>query len=67
MKLKHTLLLLGLTALSFTACNEYDEGNRWDDPVPSVPKKNVLIEDFTGQWCSNCVGAATTAHNLQAT
>lgn len=64
MKLNKLLLLLGLTALSFTACDEYGEGERWDI-IPVTVKKNVLLEDFTGQYCSNCPDAANIAHELQ--
>ena len=67
MKLHNIILLLGLSALSFTACDEHAEGERWDDPITTVAKKNVLLEDFTGQDCSNCPRAAETAHQLQET
>lgn len=67
MKLNKLLLLLGIIAFSFTACDEYSAGERWETIPPSQIKKNVLIEDFTGQKCSNCPKAAETAHNIQTT
>lgn len=67
MKLHNIIILLGLSALSFTACDEHEVGERWDDPITTVAQKNVLLEDFTGQKCPNCPLAAETAHQLQQT
>lgn len=67
MKLHNIIILLGLSALSFAACDEHEVGERWDDPITTVAKKNVLLEDFTGQDCSNCPRAAEQAHQLQQT
>ncbi len=44
-------LLCGNLALTFdTVTNDYQQ--------------NVLIEDFTGQYCGNCPGAAVIAHDI---
>lgn len=67
MKLHNIIICLGLSALGLTACDEHDADQRWDDPVVTVAKKNVLLEDFTGQYCSNCPRAAEQAHQLQQT
>ena len=59
--------LLILVLLGFCACDEVDEADRFTGPVEFVPKKNVLIEDFTGQRCLNCPLAADAVHAMQAT
>ena len=60
-------LFLILVLLGFCACEEVDEADRFTGPVEFVPKKNVLIEDFTGQRCLNCPLAANAVHAMQAT
>ena len=41
--------------------------DRWrEDPAPIVPRRNVLLVDFTGQRCSNCPAAADLLHSLTA-
>ena len=41
--------------------------DRWrEDPTPIVPRRNVLLVDFTGQRCSNCPAAADLLHSLTA-
>lgn len=59
--------LFGLCLLCFTACETIDEADRWTEPAPVEMKKNVLVEDFTGQNCVNCPAAAELIHNLSAT
>ena len=66
MKLRN-ILALALFATAFTACETVDEDERFIGPVEFTPKKNVLIEDFTGQLCVNCPKAAQTTHMLQET
>lgn len=61
--LKAALLLILPAALA--ACNDIDEENRFTGPVDVEAKKNVLIEDFTGQDCVNCPYAADAIHSLQ--
>ena len=53
MKLHHTLLL-GIALFAAASCSEVDESNRFDGPYTVEAKKNVLVEDFTGQTCTNC-------------
>ena len=67
MKLFHTLIALSLSALTFTACDEMDSDKRWNGPITAEVKKNVLIEDFTGQQCLNCPNAAEEITRLQQT
>lgn len=57
--------LLAAAAL-FAACENIDEEGRFSsDPIEFTPKKNVLVEDFTGQMCLNCPEAAEAVHALQ--
>lgn len=65
MKLFHTLIALSLSALTFTACDEMDSDKRFSGPIEVEAKKNVLVEDFTGQKCINCPKAAEEIARLQ--
>lgn len=56
-----------LAATALTACDNYDEAERWTEPQPIEMKKNVLVEDFTGQNCVNCPTAAAMLHDLLGT
>lgn len=66
MKLKN-ILAFSFFAMAFAACETVDEDERFIGPVDFEPKKNVLIEDFTGQRCINCPKAAEVVHQLQET
>ena len=66
MKLKN-IFALALLAVSFTACETVDEDERFIGPVEFAAKKNVLIEDFTGQRCVNCPRATDAILSLQNT
>ncbi len=61
------LLIFALTAGMLTGCESIDEDERFIGPVDFTPKKNVLIEDFTGQRCVNCPTASDAVHTLQQT
>lgn len=65
MKLYKKLFAFALAALALTACDEMEPNERFSDPVIVEAKKNVLIEDFTGQQCMNCPLAAEEIHKLQ--
>lgn len=65
MKLHRILLLSAIAALGLTACDNIDEADRFDGPISVEGKKNVLIEEFTGQRCSNCPLAAEKVAELQ--
>lgn len=53
MKLLRILAAM-LPLCALTACNDVDEQARYEGRIPVVVKKNVLLEDFTGQRCTNC-------------
>ena len=71
MKLSHILMLSATALFSFAACDNIDESERFEGPFgggdnsPGVTvKKNVLIEDYTGQKCSNCPRAHEAIEDL---
>ena len=49
------MVLFALAALS--ACDEVDEADRFVQLPTIESKRNVLIEEFTGQMCTNCPDA----------
>lgn len=63
--MKYLALLLPVAAWALPACDNIDTDERWEEKVPVEIKKNVLIEDFTGQNCVNCPAAADVIHQLQ--
>lgn len=63
--MKHIVLLIPIAAWALSACDTIDSNERWGEKAPVVIKKNVLIEDFTGQLCINCPTAAEEIHKLQ--
>lgn len=44
-------------AFGFTACDEVDENERFVEMPARESKRNVLVEEFTGQQCTNCPDA----------
>ena len=61
------LLLPLLALLLLIGCDAVERPDRWrEDPTPIVPRRNVLLVDFTGQRCSNCPAAADLLHSLTA-
>ena len=67
------LPLLALLPL-FASCDNIAEGDRYIEvkqdkpdpqPTPDVIVKNVLLEDFTGQRCSNCPLGTEIVEELQ--
>lgn len=64
--MKYLAYILPLAAaFAFSACDNVDDDERWNEKVPVVAKKNVLIEDFTGQKCPNCPNASNLIHRMQ--
>lgn len=44
-------------ALSFSACDEVDEADRFIELPKLETSRNILVEEFTGQQCTNCPDA----------
>ncbi len=62
--MKMRYLLFALLATTFAACDEIGENERYIEKEAIEVKRNVLIEDFTGQNCPNCPKAHETADAL---
>lgn len=52
-------LFFALSIGAFTSCDEVDVNDRFIDIGPATVARTVLLEDYTGQNCSNC----PTAHD----
>ncbi|MGN0091300.1 MAG: Omp28 family outer membrane lipoprotein [Alloprevotella sp.] len=64
--MKHLAYILPMAAaFVFAACDNIEDDERWGEKHPIVAKKNVLIEDFTGQRCVNCPNASNLIHEFQ--
>lgn len=64
---KLSYILSAFVAFSaFTACDSIDEDERYVLGDAVVAKRNVLIEDFTGQFCVNCPNAHEVIEALKA-
>lgn len=58
-------LSLGLGALSsFVSCDKVEEVDRYIPVEKQEAKRVVLVEEFTGQMCTNCPDGHTAIHNL---
>lgn len=65
MKTLHIYIALLFAALGFAACNDIAEGDRFERVDRVEARKNVLIEEFTGQRCLNCPLAAERVEEIQ--
>lgn len=67
MKKRFRLLyaVLSVAALGFTACDEVDEGQRYLLMPDVEAKRAVLLEEFTGQMCTNCPDAQRRISNMK--
>lgn len=63
--LKNKLYIYVLMIFTLSACNSVDESERLLDYEPPVSDRNVLLEEFTGQYCMNCPQGAAEAKRLQ--
>lgn len=61
------ILPLFLLLLLLPGCDEVDSDERFTGPLTVEAKKNVLLEDFTGQRCTNCPNATDVITDMQAT
>ena len=64
--LKSIYSLLGLAvALSFASCDEVSLGERYVDASVKPFSRTVLVEEFSGQLCTNCPAASEFLETLQ--
>lgn len=64
MKIKK-LTILTIAAAALLACDTIDENERYVQLETIEAKRNVLLEEFTGQNCPNCPTAHETAAKLK--
>lgn len=66
MKLGKLIYNVSLCAVGvmFTACSDIAEDERFIYVEPAEVSKRVLIEDFTGQACINCVNGAAVIEQM---
>lgn len=64
MKIKK-LTILTIAAAALFACDTIDENERYVQLETIEAKRNVLLEEFTGQNCPNCPTAHETAAKLK--
>lgn len=70
-------IVLSLFALSIFSCDKVENDEYFlkysknfscqeadFDAVPNNPKKNILVEEYTGHLCGNCPGAALVIKNI---
>lgn len=63
---KHIIISLLLCLPLLLGCSDMIPSDERYEELPQVEaKRRVLIEDFTGQFCSNCPEAHKVIHNLQ--
>lgn len=63
-KMKKLLFLLPIVAM-FTACDSVDEKDRLIPIEIPQSERKVLLEEFTGQLCTNCPKAHAVIENLE--
>ena len=54
-----------MSPVLFGSCDEVDEADRYIEVEQIVPKRTVLLEEFTGQWCMNCPSAHAIVNSLK--
>ena len=62
---RYTYYILGSISLMFAACDHISETERLIYEKPEPAKRVVLLEDFTGQKCTNCPKATDVIEQLQ--
>ena len=56
---------VAMTAVTFTACDEVGENDRYILGEAIKVERGVLLEDFTGQNCINCPEAHKVIEQLE--
>lgn len=63
--MKRIYIYFFIALFVFCSCNNISEDERLIDIPSAIIKRNVLVEEFTGQRCINCPNAANTLHDIQ--
>lgn len=68
----YNLALAGICALMFVSCDNIGDDERYiAEEKPLLPAeavaKNLLIMEFTGNWCRNCPTGAQAIHTISET
>lgn len=63
--MKRFLLFFLPLAIGLTACDTVDEDDRYLIVDQVKPERKVLLEEFTGQRCTNCPAAHAVIHRLE--
>ena len=66
MKLYKFLLSALVVTSAFTSCDEIDENERYIELPAAEVQRKVLLEDYTGQMCTNCPDAHRLIASMQA-
>lgn len=66
MKVKNYIMGAFVALATLAGCDEVDEQDRFISMGKVEVKRKVLLEDFTGQLCSNCPKAHEVINNLKA-
>lgn len=64
-KFKNTIFALLASGALLTSCNDIDSNDRFIDLPPIESDRVVLLEDYTGQNCTNCPDAHAVMEQLQ--
>lgn len=67
MKLTHIYTKMAvciLSAVSFAACDNIDEDDRYIYVEPVPVARNIIVEDFTGQHCVGCPNGSAVLEQL---
>lgn len=59
------LIYILICVMTAWSCSEVSESERFEYVKPAEVKRNVLLEDYTGQKCVNCPNAVDEIHKLQ--
>ena len=65
MKLYKFLLSALVVTSAFTSCDEIDENERYIELPAAEVQRKVLLEDYTGQMCTNCPDAHRLIASMQ--
>lgn len=60
-----SLILPAIAAIAMVSCDDISEADRFI-PAEIVPQRSILLEEFTGQECTNCPDGHKAIHEITA-